>query len=78
MPLITAIIEIIVILIIAGVIYWAIEQLLPLIPLPQPFHQIIRVLLIVLVVLIVLWVIVSLLGLFANVHLGALAMCLVA
>ena len=63
MAVITTIIEIIVVLIISGVIFWAIEQLLPLITLPPPFMQVIRVLLVVLLVLIVLWVIVGLLGL---------------
>jgi hypothetical protein len=66
MAIITALIEIIIVLIIAGVGFWAIEQLLPLIPLPQPFMQVIRVLLVVLLVLIVLWVIVGLLGLFGG------------
>jgi hypothetical protein len=62
----TAIIEIIIVLVLCGVVYWAIEQLLPLLPLPAPFMQIIRVLLVVLLVLIVLWVIVGLLGLFGG------------
>ena len=64
MAVIMALLEIIVVLIVAGVIWWAIEQLLPLLPLPDPFRRIIRVLLVVILVLIVLWVIVSLLGLF--------------
>lgn len=49
-------------LIIVGVIWWAITQLLPLIPLPAPIAQIIHVLLVVILVLIVLWVIATLLG----------------
>lgn len=56
------IIGIIITLIVLGVIWWAVEQLLPLLPLPAPFAQIIRVLMIVLLVFIVLWVIVTLLG----------------
>ena len=52
--MIGTLIGIIVLLIVVGVIYWAIEQLLPLIPLPAPFTQIIRVLMIVVLVLIVL------------------------
>lgn len=49
-------------LIILGVIYWAITQLLPLIPLPEPFARIIHVLLVVIMVLVVLWIIAALLG----------------
>ena len=60
-------IGILVVLIILGVIWWAIQQLLPLIPLPHPFNKIIHVLLIVILVLIVLWVIVALLST-AGVH----------
>jgi len=67
MSVIMALIEIIVVLIIAGVIWWAIQELLPLLPLPDPFRRIINVLLVVILVLIVLWVIVGLLGLFGGV-----------
>ena len=41
--MIGALIGIIITLIIVGVLWWAVEQLLPLIPLPDPFRQIIRV-----------------------------------
>jgi hypothetical protein len=60
-------VSIIITLIIVGVIWWAIQQLLPLIPLAEPFATIIRVLLTVVLVLIVLWVLLTLLGL-AGVH----------
>jgi uncharacterized membrane protein YwzB len=49
-------------LIILGVIWWAIQQLLPLIPIGEPFRTIIRVLMIVVLVLVVLWIIMVLLG----------------
>ena len=49
-------------LIILGVIWWAIQQLLPLLPIGEPFTTIIRVLMMVIMVLIVLWVIIVLLG----------------
>lgn len=49
-------------LIILGVIWWAIQQLLPLISLAEPFATIVRILLTVIMVLIVLWVIIVLLG----------------
>jgi hypothetical protein len=58
---------IIIALIILGVIWWAIQQLLPLIPLPEPFRKIIYVLMMVILVLVVLWVILTLLGA-AGVH----------
>lgn len=61
------IISIIVTLIIVGVIWWAIQQLLPLIPIAEPFGTIVRVLLTVVLVLIVLWVLLTLLGV-AGVH----------
>jgi hypothetical protein len=60
--MIGALIGVIVTLIIVGVLWWAVEQLLPLIPLPPPFRQIIRVLMIVILVLIVVYVILMLLG----------------
>jgi len=60
--MIGALIGIIITLIIVGVVYWAITQLLPLIPLPEPFARIIHVLMIVLLVIVVLWVILKLLG----------------
>jgi hypothetical protein len=50
-----------------GVVWWAIQQLLPLIPLGEPFRTIIRVLMTVIIVLIVLWVMLQLLG-YAGVH----------
>jgi len=58
---------IIIALIVLGVIWWAIQQLLPLIPLPEPFRKIIYVLMMVILVLVVLWVILVLLGA-AGVH----------
>jgi hypothetical protein len=60
--MIGTLIGVIITLIIVGVIWWAIEQLLPLIPLPAPFATIIRVLLILVLVLIVIWVLLALLG----------------
>ena len=62
MSIIGTLIGIIITLIIVGVIWWAIEQLLPLIPLPPPFGTIIRVLLMLVLVLIVIWVLLALLG----------------
>jgi len=60
--MIGTLIGIIITLIIVGVLWWAIQQLLPLIPLPEPFRRIIYVLMVVILVLIVLYVIIALLG----------------
>lgn len=60
--MIGALIGIIITLIIVGVVYWAILQLIPLLPLPEPFGRIIHVLLVLLLVIVVLWVILKLLG----------------
>jgi hypothetical protein len=67
--IIGTLIGIIVLLVVLGVVWWAIQQLLPLIPLGEPFATIIRVLMTVIIVLIVLWVILLLLGA-AGVHVG--------
>jgi|SRR5262252_4613413 len=60
--MIGTLIGIIIVLIVLGVLYWAITQLLPLIPLPEPFQRIIHVLLVLILVLVVLWVILQILG----------------
>jgi hypothetical protein len=60
--MIGTLISIVLLLIVLGVVIWGIQQLLPLIPLPAPFHTIIHVLLVVIVVLIVVWIIAGLLG----------------
>jgi hypothetical protein len=65
--MIGTLISIIILLIIVGVVWWAIQQLLPLIPLPEPFRKIIYVLMMVVLVLIVIWVILTLVGA-AGVH----------
>lgn len=69
--MIGTLIGIIFLCIVIGVIYWAIQQLLPLIPIAEPFSTIIRVLMVVILVLIVLYVIVQLLGA-AGVHVPAM------
>ena len=64
-------IQLIVVLIIVGVVWWAIEQLLPLVPLPGPIAQIIRVLLVVVLVLVVVfYAIIPLLHLIPHAGLG--------
>ena len=66
--MISALIGVIVVLIVCGVLWWAVQQLLPMIPLPEPFARIVYVLLVVILVLIVLWVILTLLAPIAGMH----------
>lgn len=47
--------------IILGVVWWAIQQLMPLMPIGEPFSTIIRVLLMVILVLIVVYVMIVIL-----------------
>jgi uncharacterized membrane protein YwzB len=61
--MVSAVIGIIFALIVLGVVWWAVQQLLPLIPLAEPFRTIVHVLVTVLAVIIVLWVIAQLLAL---------------
>jgi hypothetical protein len=67
--MISTLISVILLLIVCGVIIWAIQQLLPLIPLPAPFHTIINVLLTVIVVIVVVYIIAGLLGVVAPARL---------
>jgi len=60
--MIGTLISIVLTLIVLGVILWAVQALLPLVPLPHPFATIVRVLITVIVVLIVVWIIAGLLG----------------
>jgi hypothetical protein len=67
--MIGTLIGIIFVLIILGVIWWAAQQLIGLIPMAEPFPTIIRVILVVVMVIIVLWVCAQLLGM-AGIHVG--------
>lgn len=67
--MIGTLISVVLLLIVLGVILWAIQQLLPLVPLPTPIAQIVNVLLVVILVLVVVWVIASLLGVVAPLKL---------
>lgn len=60
--MIGTLIGVIFLLIIAGVIWWAVQQFIGLIPLAEPFKTAIRVLMIVILVLVVLWIIALLLS----------------
>ncbi len=69
MAVVGALIGVIFVLIILGVVWWGIQQLLPLIPIGEPFRKIIYVIMVIILVIIVLWVIAILLGV-AGVHVG--------
>lgn len=65
------IIGIIFALIILGVLWWAVQQLMALIPIAEPFRTIIYVLSVILLVCVVLWIMASLLGL-AGIHVNTM------
>jgi hypothetical protein len=65
--MISAIIGLILLCIILGVILWAAQQLMGLIPLSEPFATIVRVLFVLLMVIIVIYVFIILLGI-AGIH----------
>jgi hypothetical protein len=54
-------------LVVLGVLWWALQQLMALIPIAEPFRTIIYVVSVIIMVLIVLWVITVLLGM-AGIH----------
>ena len=59
--MIGVVLGLILVCLILGVIFWAGQQLLPLIPLGEPFRTILRVLLVVLVAVIVIWIFIQIL-----------------
>ena len=59
-------------LIILGVLWWAAQQLMALIPIAEPFKTIIYVLMVIILVVIVLYILSMLLGL-AGIHVGGFA-----
>lgn len=65
--MIGTLIGIIFLLIVLGVLWWAVQQLMGLIPIAEPFRTIIYVLSVVVLVLVVLWIISALLGV-AGIH----------
>jgi hypothetical protein len=58
-------------LIVLGVLWWACQRLMALIPIAEPFKTIIYVLCVVVMVLVVLWVIAALLGV-GGIHVNTL------
>ena len=53
--MVAILIQAIIVLLIIGVVWWAVEQLLPMIPLPALIHQIIRILIIVVLALVLIF-----------------------
>jgi hypothetical protein len=60
--MIGALIGFIILLLVAGFLFWAVQQLIGLVPLAEPFATLVRICLYGLVLLIVIWGIVTLLG----------------
>ena len=60
--MIGTLIGLILLVIVLGVLWWAVQQLLPLIPLAEPFATIVRVIMVVILVLIVVYVIIAILN----------------
>jgi hypothetical protein len=66
--MISALVGAILTLLVAGICFWALQQLIAFVPLPEPFARVVYVLMILLIALIVIYVIVSLLAPLAGVH----------
>jgi peptidoglycan biosynthesis protein MviN/MurJ (putative lipid II flippase) len=62
MPFISVIIGLFIAMLILGIVWYAIQRLLPLIPLAEPFATIVHVLLVVIIALIVVYFLIALLG----------------
>lgn len=60
--MIGALIGFFIILLIAGFLFWAVQQLIPLVPTAEPFTTLIRICLYGLILFIVIWAITYLLG----------------
>lgn len=65
--MIGAVIGVILLVIIVGVLFWAGQRLIALVPLDEPFRTIVYVLVVVLGVFVVIWVFIQLLAL-AGIH----------
>jgi len=67
--MIGALIGLIILVIVIGFLFWAFQQLLPLVPIAEPFKTILRILLAGICLIIVIWFIMILLG-YAGVSVG--------
>lgn len=59
--MVSALVGLLITLLIVGVIWWAVTQLLPLLPLPEPIARIVNIILIVILALIVIYALAALL-----------------
>jgi len=59
--MIGALINLVIVLVIVGVIFWAIQQLMPLLSIPEPIRRVIYVILVVILVIIVVYALLGLL-----------------
>lgn len=57
-------------LVILGVLWWAAQRLMELVPIAEPFKTIIYVLMVLIMVIVVLWILAQLLGI-AGINVGA-------
>jgi hypothetical protein len=60
--MIGALIGILLLVIVTGVIFWGLQQLLPLIPLEPPFRVIVHVIMVLILVLVVVYIVLVLLS----------------
>ena len=67
--MLSALIGILFTLVVLGVLWWAAQKFMALIPIAEPFRTIIYVVMVVIMVLVVLWVIAALLGI-GGIHVG--------
>jgi len=65
--MISAIVGLMILVVVLGVLFWGIQQLLPLIPMAEPFRTILRVLTVFLVAFIAIYFILQILGM-AGIH----------
>jgi hypothetical protein len=71
--MIGTLIGLILLCVVLGVVWWAAQQLLALVPLAEPFATIVRILLVVILVCIVVWVLITILGV-AGIHVNTFGM----
>ena len=62
-------ISVVIYLIIAGLIYWAVTTILAVVPLPEPIRTVVNVIMIVILVLIVVYALLGLIGMVPGVGL---------
>ncbi len=64
MHIIGAFVAFLLLIVLAGLVWWAVQQLIALVPMTEPFITIVRIVMAFVVFAIVAWAIVTLLGMF--------------